>query len=160
YALPNTDEAREDFEWVLREIQKAGGEASLCEARLVEGLTDDEVRALFQRAREADYRSLASDIRKFAPGSLSSRARALSEEQRSEAEAALTRFRKRLDEIVEMDFFAAAGREVVEGLISGLEQRIAPALSASGAASQRSFTLADVKQRTWVTRKGIHIDRI
>ena len=27
YALPNTDEAREDFEWVLREIVKEGGEA-------------------------------------------------------------------------------------------------------------------------------------
>jgi hypothetical protein len=37
YALPNTDEAREDFEWVLREIKKEGGDASLCEARLVDG---------------------------------------------------------------------------------------------------------------------------
>src|SRR5439155_373840 len=28
YALPNTDDAREDFEWVLREIVKEGGEAT------------------------------------------------------------------------------------------------------------------------------------
>jgi len=35
YALPNTDDAREDFEWVLREIVKEGGAATLCEARLI-----------------------------------------------------------------------------------------------------------------------------
>ena len=51
YVLPSTDDGREDFEWVLREIRKEGGEASLCEARLVEGLTDEEVRHLFLRAR-------------------------------------------------------------------------------------------------------------
>src|SRR5262245_61561917 len=70
YALPNTDEAREDFEWMLREIQQDGGEASLCEARLVDGLTDDEVRATFLKARENDYRTLAAEIRTFARDAL------------------------------------------------------------------------------------------
>src|SRR5882724_8929229 len=60
YVLPNTEDAREDFEWVLREIQQEGGEASLCEARLVDGLTDDEVRTSFQTARENDYRGLTT----------------------------------------------------------------------------------------------------
>src|SRR5262245_29037970 len=44
YALPNTDETREDFEWVLREILKEGGEATLCEARLVDGLSVEQVQ--------------------------------------------------------------------------------------------------------------------
>src|SRR5882762_7548067 len=66
YVLPNTDSAREDFEWLLREIQHEGGEASLCEARLVDGLTDDEVRTSFQTAREADYRALATEVRDLA----------------------------------------------------------------------------------------------
>jgi hypothetical protein len=156
YVLPNTDEAREDLEWVLREIQKEGGEGSLCEARLVDGLTDDEVRAQFLRAREEDYRTLASDIRKYAHGSLS---RSLSEEARSETETALTRFRKRLSDIVHIDFFGAPGREAVAGLITGLERRIAPARPASTASSP-SLSRADARERTWVTRKGIHIDRI
>ena len=47
YALPNTDEAREDFEWMIRHIQDEGGEASLCEARLIEGIMDEGVQMLF-----------------------------------------------------------------------------------------------------------------
>ena len=160
YLLPNTEEAREDFEWVLREIHKERAEASLCEAKLIEGLTDDEVRRLFLRAREEDYRSLAADIRKFVHEALSSRARSLSDEARAGVEAALLRFRKRLAEIAKIDFFCAPGREAAEGLISGLEQRIAPGSPARAASSAGSLTIADVQRRTWVTRKGVHIDRM
>src|SRR5262245_22544578 len=160
YLLPNTDDAREDFEWVLREIRKERGEASLCEARLVEGLTDEEVRGLFLRAREDDYRGLAADVRKFAHAALTSRARSLSDEVRAAAETALGRFRKRLEEISQIDFFGAPGRQAVEGLIAGLAQRISPEPRPAAATTSSSLTIADVQKRTWVTRKGIHIDRI
>jgi hypothetical protein len=159
YVLPCTDDAREDFEWVLREIHKEGGEASLCEARLVEGLTDDEVRGSFLRAREEDYRSLASEIRKFVHETLSSRSRSLSDEARAAADTALGRFRKRLAEIAKIDFFGAAGREAAEGLIGGVERRLSPEPPAR-AASSSSLGVADAQKRTWVTRKGVHIDRI
>ena len=160
YLLPNTDETREDFEWVLREIHKERGDASLCEARLVEGLTDEEVRGLFLRAREEDYRTLASDIRKFAHDTLSARTRSLSEEARSATTTAVTRFRKRLAKIGKIDFFGSPGREAAEGLIAGLEQRISPATPASTAVSTHSLTIAEAQKRVWVTRKGIHIDRM
>src|SRR5262245_8384911 len=160
YVLPSTDEAREDFEWVLREIHKERGEASLCEARLVEGLSDDEVRGLFLRAREEDYRALASEIRTFVHDTLSSRPRSLSDDARAAVDAALARFRKRLAEIAKIDFFGAPGREAAEGLIGGLEQRLSPEPPARAAASSRTLSVADAQQRTWVTRKGIHIDRI
>ena len=32
YVVPKTDETQEDFEWLLREIVKGGGDASICEA--------------------------------------------------------------------------------------------------------------------------------
>src|SRR4051794_1244779 len=51
YALPEGERAREDFAWLLREIASGGGEAFVCEARMVDGLTDREVRALFDGAR-------------------------------------------------------------------------------------------------------------
>src|SRR5216684_4936156 len=53
YVLPRTDQAREDFEWVTREIVKGGGEASVCEARFVEGISDDQIEASFNAVREA-----------------------------------------------------------------------------------------------------------
>src|ERR671938_1021092 len=68
YALPATAGAQEDFEWLLREIASGGGEAFVCEARLVDGLSDREVRALFDRARDADYEELAKQARDLAAG--------------------------------------------------------------------------------------------
>src|SRR3954453_5473555 len=68
YALPATAGAREDFGWLLREIASGGGEAFVCEARLVDGLPDREVRALFDRARDADYEELAKQARDLAAG--------------------------------------------------------------------------------------------
>ena len=43
YALPKSDQSREDFQWVLREIVEGGGDGTLCEARLVDGMTDEQV---------------------------------------------------------------------------------------------------------------------
>src|SRR5207249_11009185 len=51
YALPANAETQEDFEWLLQEILAGGGEAMLCEARLVDGLSDAQVRALFDEAQ-------------------------------------------------------------------------------------------------------------
>jgi len=159
YALPNTDEAREDFEWVLREIREQRGDVSLCEARLVDGLTDEQVRGLFTAAREADYRALGADVRTFAQQVVPTRARTLSDDVRGQIAAGVARFRKRLVDIAKIDFFAAPGRGAAEGLIAGLEQRLAPPQSAPVSKVARR-AVADVAGRTWVTRTGVHIDRI
>lgn len=155
YALPNTEVCREDFEWLLREIHKDGGEASLCEARLIDGLSDEDVRAAFRRAREEDYRVLAREVRDFARTNLGVR-RTLAAEQRTLLSTAIERFRKRLAELSRIDFFEAPGREAVDGLLGGLAERA----SGPETASVDSWQRGDVQRRVWVTRKGIHIDRI
>src|SRR5215475_10254207 len=66
HALPMNEDTQEDFEWLLREIQEGGGEAFVCEARLIDGLSDEEVRALFDQARDADYAQVAKDARALA----------------------------------------------------------------------------------------------
>src|SRR4030095_13023650 len=63
YVLPRSEQTYEDFEWVMREIAVGGGDASICEARFAEGLTDEQVEALFNAARDADYAQLATDVR-------------------------------------------------------------------------------------------------
>src|SRR5919197_2257915 len=63
HALPMNEETQEDFEWLLREIQEGGGEAFICEARLIDGLSDQEIRALFDKARDADYAEIVKDAR-------------------------------------------------------------------------------------------------
>src|SRR6058998_1883477 len=51
YVLPRSDQANEDFQWVLKDIVAEGGDASICEARFVEGLSDEQVEGLSQAAR-------------------------------------------------------------------------------------------------------------
>jgi hypothetical protein len=156
YALPNTDEAREDFEWVLREIVKEGGEATLCEARLIEGLSDQEVQRLFHAARDVDYAEIGEAARKLAAELPRG---AIPTDRRSQLEAEVARLRRRLTEVARIDFFAAPGREAPEGRVSGLEARLRPPGARDGEKSHHR-RLEDVRGRVWVTRKGIHIDRI
>jgi hypothetical protein len=49
-ALPMNEGTQEDFEWLSREISEGGGEAVLCEARLIDGISDEDVRRLFDEA--------------------------------------------------------------------------------------------------------------
>ncbi len=160
YVLPNTEQAREDLEWTLRSIEQDGGEGSLCEARLVDGLGDEEVRALFRSAREADYRALVGEVRALAHETLPARRKLpLAPEERARGDAGLARLRKRLAEVIEIDFFGATGREAAEGLLQGLEERLG---TVDGRPSDglRRWSRADVQRRVWVTRTGVHVDRI
>src|SRR5215469_10936470 len=63
YIAPFGEQTQEDFQWVAREIAGEGGEATLCKATFVEGLRDDQIEALFQAARDADYQQLADEVR-------------------------------------------------------------------------------------------------
>src|SRR5215467_13152958 len=63
YVLPASEQTLEDFQWLLREIEEGGGEGMICEANLVDGLSDQEVRGLFDTARDADYAEIASALR-------------------------------------------------------------------------------------------------
>src|SRR5436305_14632190 len=63
HALPLKEDTQEDFEWLLREIVEGGGDAFLCESRLIDGLTNDAVQKLFEQARDADYAEVAKEAR-------------------------------------------------------------------------------------------------
>lgn len=50
YVLPRSDDALEDFLWLQREITADGGEAMVCEASFVSGMTNAELADLFARS--------------------------------------------------------------------------------------------------------------
>jgi len=156
YVLPNTDEAREDFEWIVREILKEGGEATLCEARLIEGLRDEEVLASFHAARDTDYAEIGEAARRVKAALPKGE---VPTERRSQVDAEVSRLRRRLTEVVRIDFFSASGREAAEGLVSGLEARLRPRGERVKEGSPR-LKVDDLRGRMWVTRKGVHVDRI
>src|SRR5919107_6373678 len=55
YVLPYNEKTHEDFQWLKQEIESLGGEATVFRAGSVEGATDDELIALFSKARDDDY---------------------------------------------------------------------------------------------------------
>ena len=159
YALPANEQTQEDFEWLLKEITEGGGEAMICEAQLIDGVSDPEVRSLFTAARDEDYEAIAREARAMAEA-LRQDLNAMTQVERR---AQLARLKAKLAQVVAIDFFGANGRETVDGLLTGLETRLTEGTtvetSENGAAHQ-SAALAQLKDRTWVTREGVHVDRI
>jgi hypothetical protein len=152
YALPASAETQEDFEWLRKEIVEGGGEAVICEAKLVDGLTDAQVRELFDAARDAAYEAITRETQ-----ALRRAAESAETETRADLRAQLLRLRKRLTEIVAIDFFGANGRESAEGLLAAMEE----GLKENEMTEEQPIAAPlNLKRRVWVTRKGVHVDRI
>jgi hypothetical protein len=152
HALPASEQAQEDFEWLLREIRDGGGEALICEARLVDGLSDAEVQAMFNAARGADYDALAQEARNLSEAL-----------DRPDIRTRLARLKAGVVQTVAIDFFGANGRETVDGLIAGLEARLdeEDATGKARADATPAVTgLGSLSNRVWVTRQGVYVDRI
>jgi hypothetical protein len=151
YALPASEDAREDLNWVLREIVEGGGDGSIVEASFVEGLSDERVRDLFRAARDAEYQEIGEEARALR-SSLPKRGPTTDEHRQR-----LARLQKRIGEVADLDFFAARQREPVEGLLRDLAERLEP----SSAPVPKEASMEPRPQgATWVTRTGIHVDRM
>jgi hypothetical protein len=152
YALPATAETQEDFEWLLKEIVEGGGEAMVCEARLIDGLSDAQARAMFNAARDADYEGVAAEARGHLSGT---------GEASADARAQIARLRKRLAAVANIDFFGATGRLTAEALVAQAEARFKEDEQvAEEHATPAPSPASELKGRTWVTREGVYVDRI
>ena len=158
YVLPRSEQAQEDFQWVAREIVEGGGDASICEARFVEGLSDEQVGAMFHAARDADYAQVAEAARRLLKGIGSGRR--IGGAKRSSGEAELTRLKRRTADVSSIDFLGAPGRRAVDRLLSDLEARLRAAKRERRIPAASGMIRKRTRGRTWVTRKGIHVDRM
>ena len=159
YVLPASEQTLEDFQWLLREIEEGGGEGMICEANLVDGLSDQEVRGLFDAARDAEYAELATELR--ALGTALKEDGTPPPERKAEAKSQVMRLRRRFSELSAIDFFSATGRMTVDALLSNLERRLTET-SSEGKSEEAQMTIRaeDLTGKTWITRRGVHVDRI
>src|SRR5262245_42005590 len=157
HALPMNEGTQEDFEWLLREIGEGGGEAVLCEARLIDGISDEEARRLYDQARDEDYDSISKEALAVAK-SLRTK---LKPEAVGDVRAQTARLRKRLADVASIDFFAAIGRQKAEAALASLEARLNEDSAVKKTGDQpNTKPIAELAGKTWVTRQGVHIDRI
>lgn len=159
YLLPDTADAREDFEWLKTEIKASGGDATVFAADSVDPWSDAALVEDFRRARQEAYGALAGEV-----GRVLSRLTATRRPRGTRAPAVrrlLEAFRERLTAIEHIDFFGSAGRDRVTTLLKQLEDKVAdprrPALppGTSGGGAVGNFT-----NRVWVTRPRPGVDRM
>lgn len=156
YALPQTEQTLEDFQWLIQEISEGGGEASVCEASFIDGLTDGQIEDLFRSAREDEYQQLADEAYTLLESELLDGG--LSAEQRAEFTAQVRRLNRQFGQISAIDFFGASNRETTANVIASAAARIAgPGKTGSPSTNTVDTNLLG---RVWVTREGIRIDRI
>ncbi len=157
YALPDNSETREDFAWLAKEIVESGGEALVCEAELVEGLTDEALRATFVGARNEDYERIAAEAWMLAERL---------DEESSDAVAAdvaaqAVRLRRQLLETRAIDFFGADGRDAADRSIADLDARLQEGAVMTDRTPLPQAAGADaLRGKVWVTRETVQIDRI
>ena len=145
YVLPRTDDTLEDFQWLANEIAGEGGDATICAATMLSGVSDDDLESLFRAERAADYLAIAE-----AADAIDQRSpRAVDE---------LNGLRRKLAAVHALDFFEAPEKDDAERAVTGAEARLRPAEPASDEATQSASTVP--RGTTWVTRCDVFIDRI
>src|SRR6478672_10432756 len=123
YVLPDRTESLEDLQWVRAEVIDGGGDASICRAAFVDGLTNEQIEHLFRAARDAEYTEIAEAAREVATAS-----RTRDATQRSaSADDELLRLRKRFATIRSIDFCDAPGRAMAEDALRALADLVEPA---------------------------------
>ena len=168
YVLPDRPETMEDFQWLAQEIQRDAGEAVVCRAELIAGITDSDLVARFNAERDEAYRliheSVEAELRESEFGTDSS-----GTDWREAVQNSYARSQRRLNEIIQLDFFGAGGRSQAEEQLRqfhGLLQRKTLNQSDAGAGkTPEAAQLPSIDERrrrgaTWVTRAGVFVDRM
>jgi hypothetical protein len=159
YALPDTPEGREDFEWLKTEVKAAGGDASVFAADNVDAWSDDALVEEFRRVRQELYKELAQDVEQALK-------RAASVRRPTGTRAPALRrlldiFRERLVAAEKIDFFGSAGRDRVLTLLRQLEDRIGGTGRQPGSPGEdHSGRQASFQGRVWITRPRPGVDRM
>lgn len=155
YALPISEQSREDLSWILKEIVEGGGDGSISEVRFLEGLDDEQVINLFQAVRKSDYEKILLEanqlLKTWSSGQIDPQDPAM------KGPAQMSKLQRRLDEVTAIDFFPTPERETVRILLKDLAAQGSGALSDAPAEKE---TVNNLKGKTWVTRGNIFVDRI
>jgi len=155
YVLPNTEQCREDFEWIRSEIVSLGGEATVFAAEAF-AAGDDDLIVAFKRARNTDYKALKRDADRMLSLSRTKRRPA---GNRDEWGRAVRRMRERFTEIERIDFFHAPAGHDAASAVAALE-RLAAGPQSPTVEDRVALAPTAFQKRRWVTRPRPGVDRM
>jgi hypothetical protein len=152
YVLPARSELLPRLQEIADETRSGGGDAFVLRAGFVEVRTRNALIESFRRERAADYEVLARDVRRWT-AELKRRSRTVPLE--GSLRARLARAKRRLEVIRAIDFFDAPAHHEAEASLAALEGELLSEPAARPGSPHRELV-----GRTWVTRRGIQVDRI
>lgn len=155
YVMPCTEHASEALGWIAKEIIESGGEAVLVEAEFRDGLTDEQVIDLFQKARREDYQKIleeAETVRRAWNSSESSDALLI------DCKESLSKLRKAFGDLKEIDFYPGNEQSQVEAFLVDMETILRrPAAHPAPLRVKDSKALVN---KAWVTQANVYVDRM
>jgi hypothetical protein len=154
YILPARDECLEAFQWLAQEIRQAQGEALVMRVEQFEGLTDSQLIELFHEARREDYRELEAQII-----TLEQDIGAVKGEDSVPYQSTLDKLQRQYADIARIDYFECPEGTLMAARLAKVAQTLRTS-ALSTAAEVLSATLAEYKDRRWVTRPRPHVDRL
>jgi hypothetical protein len=158
WILPETPETIELFQWLVQEIQSVRGEATLLRVDRIETMTDEEIAALFHKARASEYQAVIHGCREI----LRHLDRYQKNHRRSipQLRGKLDALKRELDRVQAIDYLRAPLGERARMLWETTAKRLRAAETRPRATSGRHRTSLPSRGSTWVTRPRPHIDRI
>ena len=171
WAMPESDEAREDLEWLKAEIVASGGEAMVLVGHASQQATQEEIVAAFRDARAKDFEALRKDATKLLQrlqrlsGRTSKASGRAETDPQSDGRAlpqALRRIRERARELDAVDFFRSPSSDEVAQLVAQLERhaRRGQAMKSTTETAGATLAVKDFKKKVWVTRPRPGVDRM
>jgi len=146
YALPKSPEGLERLTAIAAEIRAGGGEAFVCEARFTEEKDAAVLVETNRRERGRDYDRILGATRDLCAEARGADA--------TRVEPKLARLRDRLERVRAIDHASPPGGAEAAAAIEDLER------SSGSRAGPRSGATGTLAGYTWVTRRGLHIDRL
>ena len=151
YVLPDEPLHYERFQWLAKEIDDTGGEATLVRVKDIEGMPYAAVVALFNEARARDYDEIAEPLTQLIKNRKARKVPA------DAFTGELEKVQKRFQEIQEIDYFQSTRGEDLRALFQKAESLGTPKKKPETKARLRAV---DFRGKTWVTRPRPEIDRV
>lgn len=164
YVLPNRPAAREDFDWLRKEISSMKGTAAVFLADSISDVEDSEIVRTFQEARAKEYDAfirtadaLSADIKDALAGGY------IKERLLERLDRRLTGLKTDWESRQKIDFFGARNRRKADQAVAASQKLFHElrALSAKDAPEPPpAVDLKALRGKVWVTRVSPHIDRL
>jgi hypothetical protein len=156
HVLPNTAQAREDFEWLRAEVLAAKGQASIMVADALTAEENEAIRAAFLKQRAADYDAVVVAVERVLRRSRSRPAGAA----RLAAARAVRAGRDEIGRLDAMELIPKDERARAVTAIERLDARLAPKEERTLAVPVTNGAQQMLRARTWITRPRPGVDRM